>query len=97
MAKSYIPTPIDTHHICLSSDLNELGELLARNTHENFVQLRMKNGWTYGPARDDTKRQTPTLVPYDDLPEEEKEFDRKTSTETLKVVIALGYQISKPF
>ena len=96
MPTSYVPNPIDTSHIHLSPDLEELGELLARNTHENFVQLRLEKGRTYGPARDDVKRQNPTLIPYDELPEEEKEFDRRTSSETLKVVLALGYQISKP-
>lgn len=96
MAKTYTPKPIDTSNIHLSDDLETLGELLAKNTHENFVQLRMNEGWTYGPFRDDFKKTNPTLVPYDELPKEEQEYDRRTSSETIKVLIALGYQIMKP-
>ena len=93
---SYIPHPIDTSHIRLPADLEELGEMLAKNTHENFVQMRLDSGWTYGPARAEVKRQNPTLIPYEELTEEEKEYDRRTSTETLKVILSLGYQIVKP-
>ena len=95
MPKGYIPQPMDTSHICLPEDLQTLGELLARNTHENFVYRRLASGWTYGPVRDDVKQQNPTMVPYDELPEEEKDYDRVTSSETLKVLIALGYRITK--
>ena len=95
MPKTYTPHPIDTLHIQLSDELAALGELLAKNTHENYVQLRLADGWTYGPARDDVKRQNPTLIPYEELSEEEKEYDRKTSSETLKVILALGYRIER--
>lgn len=95
MSKSYIPQPIDTSAIELPADIQALGELLARNTHENFVKMRMDSGWTYGPQRDDVKKQNPTLIPYDELPESEKDYDRVTSVETLKVILALGYEIRK--
>ena len=95
MPRRYTPQPIDTSLIQLPQDLQELGEMLARNTHENYVSRRLAEGWTYGPVRDDAARQNPTLVPYEELPEEEKAYDRVTSTETLKVLIALGYRIEK--
>lgn len=93
--KTYIPHPIDTSGIQLSEELLQLGELLARNTHENYSQLRMEAGWSYGPRRDDMLKQNPTLVPYEQLPEGEKEYDRRTANEVLKVMIALGYVITK--
>lgn len=91
----YTPKPIDTQDVCLGEDIAELCERLAENTHEVWAATRIKDGWTYGPVRDDEKRQHPCLVPYDELPESEKEYDRNTSQETLKLIIKLGYKIVK--
>lgn len=93
---SYTPNPIDTSHVELSEEILELTELLARNTHDVYVQQRLSEGWTYGPRRDDETKQNPTLVPYEDLPEEEKEYDRRTALETLKALLALGYRVARP-
>ena len=91
----YIPEPIDTSDVKLPDDLLELSELIAKNVHENWSMGRLEDGWTYGTERNDEKRLTPCLVPYEDLSEEEKEYDRKTSMETLKVIMKLGYIITK--
>lgn len=93
--KEYIPKPIDTNNIELTPDLIEVSEELARNTHEVWAQERISQGWTYGSERDDTKKETPCLVPYEELEESEKVFDRNTSLETIKVLLALGYTIEK--
>jgi len=94
MTDKYIPSPIDTSAIELGEDIRALGETLARNNHENYCSRRMAEGWTLGP-RDDVKKTNPTLVPYEELPESEKDYDRVTCTETLKCIIALGYKIVK--
>lgn len=92
---SYIPQPIDTSDVKLNDELLSLTEELARNTHEVWSQGRIKEGWTYGPVRDDSKKQTPCLVDYDELPESEKDYDRHTALETLKLIVKLGYTIEK--
>ncbi|MDY3014852.1 MAG: RyR domain-containing protein [Evtepia sp.] len=91
----FSPKPISTKEIELTHDLLMLTEMLAENTHNIWAQSRIMQGWTYGPTRDDQKKQTPCLVPYNDLPEVEKEYDRKTATETIKLITKLGYSISK--
>lgn len=91
----YKPHPIDTSNIKLSDDVAELSEMLAKNTHEVWADSRINDGWTYGEERDDVKLTHPCLVPYDELPETEKEYDRNTSQETLKLIIKLGYKIVK--
>lgn len=91
----YTPMPIDTDDIRLDEDIITLGELLAKNTHEVWSQGRIKNGWTYGEKRDDEKREHPCLVPYEELSEKEKQYDRDTSIQTLKLIIKLGYRIVK--
>jgi hypothetical protein len=91
----YKPEPIDTSNVRLSDEIFQLTEHLAENAHEVWAKQRMNEGWTYGPQRDDFNKKHPSLVPYKDLPEEEKEYDRRTAMETLKVMLALGYRIEK--
>lgn len=93
--KKYDPDPIDTSTVQLQDSLLELTEKLAENTHDNWAILRLKQGWTWGGRRDDDAKKHPDLVSYSDLSEVEKEYDRNTAMETLKAIIALGYQIKK--
>lgn len=93
--KKYVPKPLDTDGIELPDDLLELTEKIAENVHDVWAEGRIAEGWTYGEKRDDAKKQTPCLVPYEALPDTEKEYDRKTALNTLKLVIALGYRIEK--
>lgn len=91
----YKPNPIDTKDIVLSPELQALTEKIAENVHDVWAKNRIKEGWTYGEKRDDIKKETPCLVPYSELPEIEKDYDRNTALQTLKVIISLGYKIEK--
>lgn len=91
----YIPKPINTDEVTLPEELLALSEQIAENTHEVWAAGRMADGWQYGPVRDDLKKTHPCLVPYGELSERERDFDRATSIETLKLVVALGYRIVK--
>lgn len=91
----YHPNPVDTSDIELSRELLELTELIAANTHDVWAQGRISQGWIYGTQRSDELKTTPCLVPYSELPESEKEYDRNTSLETIKLIIKLGYRIEK--
>lgn len=92
---SYTPQPLDTSSVKLSSDILDLTEQLAKNTHEVWARERMAQGWRFGPNRSDARKEHPCLVPYEELPESEKVYDRNTAMETLKAIVALGYSISK--
>jgi len=92
---TYRPQPIDTSKIALNADLRELVERLARNNHDHWAQQRFKEGWRHGSMRNDHTKEHPDLVDYDDLPESEKDYDRRSVRETLKAVIALGYEIRR--
>lgn len=95
MNTTYTPSPIDTSDIQLSAELLELTEKLAENTHEVWAQGRIDQGWTYGEVRDDRNKTTPCLIPYEALPESEKDYDRNTALETLRLIVKLGYRITK--
>lgn len=90
---NYTPQPIDTKDVVLSQEMNELAELIAKNVHEVWSAGRMKDGWTYGEQRNDADKKHPCLVPYEKLTETEKEYDRNTSQETLKLIMKLGFKI----
>ena len=93
--KTYIPTPIDLSDVELSEDLNELREAIAENAHEIWAQNRQAEGWSYGPQRDDKKLLHPDMVPYSQLPESEKEYDREMAMKTIKLLKKLGYDLIK--
>ena len=95
MKKNYVPQPMDTSDIQLPEELNVLIEQMAKNVHEVWAQSRIKQGWRYGNERSDALKQHPCLIPYEELPEVEKSYDRDTALETLKLISKLGFKIIK--
>ena len=93
MKKNYVPQPMDTSDIQLPEELNVLIEQMAKNVHEVWAKSRMEQGWTYGEERSDALKQHPCLIPYEELPEVEKDYDRNTAIETLKLMVHLGFKI----
>ena len=93
--KTYTPQPIDTSDIQLPAELEELVEEMSKNVHDVWSETRISQGWTYGEQRDDALKTHPCLIPYEELPDSEKEYDRSTALETLKLILKLGYKITK--
>ena len=91
----YDPSPIGLDDVALSDDLSELQEAIAENAHEIWAKNRRNQGWSYGPERNDQKKETPDMVPYCNLPESEKLYDREMAMQTLKLVKKLGFEIVK--
>ena len=94
-SKTYRPKLIDLKHVELPSCLDELREAIAENAHDTWAMERQSEGWTYGHKRDDSKLETPDMVPYSQLPESEKQYDRIMAEDTLKLLTALGYNLVK--
>ncbi len=93
--KTYTKQPIDITGDELPKDLELLIEQMAKNVHEVWASSRISQGWTYGEQRNDEKRTHPCLIPYEDLSEEEKDYDRNTAINTLKFIMKSGYKITK--
>lgn len=91
----YIPKPLDVSNVVLPEGLEELTESLSKNVHEVWAAGRIAAGWTYGPVRDEIKKEHPCLIPYEDLSEEEKDYDRATALSTLRFIILKGYSVKK--
>lgn len=86
----YVPTPVNTEDV----EMKELIEILAKNTHDVWAKQRFEDAWVYGPCRDDVLKTNPCLVPYEELPESEKRYDRVVAEQTVKTILALGYRIN---
>lgn len=91
----YNPKPIDTKNVILSNEIMELAEKMAENVHDVWAKQRIEQGWTYGKERNDAEKKHLCLVPYNELSESEKEYDRNTAIETLKLIVMSGYEIVK--
>lgn len=92
---NYTPQPIDTSDVTLPKELEALVEQMSKNVHEVWAETRIKQGWTYGPERNDELKTHPCLIPYEELPEDEKEYDCNTSIGTLKLIMKLGFKITQ--
>jgi RyR domain len=92
---TYQPSPLETSFVMLSPEIQALTERLAENAHDHWARQRLADGWSYGLVRDDINKHHPCLIPYQDLPEVEKVYDRQTAMGTLKAIVALGYRIEK--
>ena len=95
MEKTYTPQPIDTSDVQLPEELNQLAEQISKNVHEVWAKNRMDQGWKYGKERSDALKQHPCLVPYEELSDVEKAYDKDTAFGTLKLLVKLGFKIAK--
>ena len=67
--------------------------LMARMEHENWCQGKMQDGWEYGQIKNSENKQNPNLLPWDDLPEIEKEKNKKYIRDLPKLLAQAGFQI----
>ena len=75
--------------------VEELIEQLAEKVHEAWQRERESQGWTFGPARNDDLKQHPSMMPYAELSESEKELDRASVRATVEAIRDLGYEVMK--
>jgi hypothetical protein len=67
-------------------------EQLARLEHERWLAQRRAAGWSLGP-RDDEARTHPSFVPWDELPESEREKDREVVRGIPDLLASIGYTV----
>lgn len=94
MNTDYIPRPVDTSDVVLPEGIHELAMLMARQVHDIWAQGRQAEGWRYGEHRDDIRKLTPCMVPFEDLPASEQAYDLNTAYATLRLIVKMGYTIT---
>ena len=72
---------------------DELVEELAEMEHGRWVVERLLAGWTWGPVRNNDRKQRPQLVPWSALSEEEKDKDRSAVRTNIANLQVAGYAI----
>ena len=70
-------------------------EDLAEYEHEEWNNEKEATGWTYGKKKNMKKKITPYLVPWDDLTENIKEFDRDPIRNIPSLMKSLGLKVVK--
>lgn len=61
---SYHPKPINTSLVQLPEAFGSLVEALAKHSHDLWAEIRLTEGWTWGPERDDQCKKHPSLIDY---------------------------------
>ena len=93
---NYDPKPPTQETAKIPKRLRELIEQLAEVNHDAWARQRLDDGWTLGPARNDERKEHPCLIPYDQLPDSEKEYDRRVASANIRAILSLGFEIKPP-
>lgn len=91
----YRPLSDGMERIELDPGLEEQLDSIARNVHDAWARERLLQGWRYGPSLDREAKTHPSLVPYEELSEQERQLDLSTARQVLKSLLSLGYRIEK--
>jgi hypothetical protein len=70
-------------------------ERLSSLEHERWMSEKVDGGWRYGEKRDDAQKLHPSLVPYEDLSDPEKEKDRDTIRQIPEILSRIDFQVSR--
>lgn len=91
----YAPKPINLDNIHLDKISQKDIEEIAKNIHETWGKQRKMQGWEYGDYYDEILKKHPCMVAYEELPESERDVDRATVVQTIKMLKFMGYKIEK--
>jgi hypothetical protein len=79
----------------LVSFTEEEVERLAEMEHGRWNVERLLEGWRYGPKKDVDQKVSPYLLPWSQLSEEVKGWDRNTVRELPKLLAMIEYEVFK--
>lgn len=70
-------------------------ELLARVEHDRWVNERVADGWAYGPVKDVDVKLSPFLVPWEDLSEQVRDYDRRPVRDIIPLLDSVGLAVTR--
>ena len=88
-----VPAPLIDPHGALLSFTSQEVETLARSEHDRWMADKLRNGWRYGPVRDDARRIHPLIVDWAQLDELERDKDREPVREIPRMLAHAGFEI----
>ncbi len=70
-------------------------EQLSIREHIRWMTERARQGWVYGAVRDNARKHHPSIIPWDDLSEGEKQKDRDTVINLPVLIEKAGFRVRK--
>jgi len=67
--------------------------LLAQSEHVRWMQEKLANGWTYAPVRDNGLKHHNMLVPYEQLPEADRQKDIDAVRNIIPLLKSVGLRV----
>jgi hypothetical protein len=55
---------------------NKNNDKIYEESHNGWLEMKLRDGWTYGEIKDPSKKVHPDMLPYKSLPPEQKFKDR---------------------
>jgi hypothetical protein len=69
-------------------------EVLAKHEHERWRARKLKTGWQFGEPRDDVRKVHPSMRPWEEISDGEREKDRIMVREIPDIVAAAGMTLA---
>uniref|UniRef100_A0AAX7TRD1 Ryanodine receptor 3 n=1 Tax=Astatotilapia calliptera TaxID=8154 RepID=A0AAX7TRD1_ASTCA len=92
---NFDPKPISTANISLPEKLEYIANKYAEHSHDKWSSEKMSVGWKHGDTVDEQAKTHPLLKPYKSLSEKERETYRWPVRESLKSMLAMGWNIER--
>ena len=83
----------DAGQVLSRPDLEKMIDPLAAQVHDAWMRQRQAEGWSWGAVHNAALKQHPCLVAYEQLPESEKEVDRRTARTAIQGLMGLGFEV----
>ncbi len=87
--------PVKGHKPKLVTFTNSEVELMAEMEHGRWVAERLSDGWVWGKERDMIQKISPYLVPWSQLPEEARAWDRDAVRKIPELLAKVGLEIRR--
>lgn len=87
-----LSSPVDGS---IPTEVRQFEEFLAEAVHDAWAEWRLRHGWKFCPSYCPTKHTHPSLVPYSELPDNEKQQYREISAFALDFIVKRGWKVSK--
>lgn len=79
----------------LPEEYEAIREEVAASVHDAWTKEKIADGWKAADHRDAVQKLDDRLIPYNELPEEEKKYDRATAEAAIRALLSCGYEITK--
>lgn len=87
--------PVETDRLAVEKFSTEELELLARMEHARWVAERLIANWTFAKEKSILRRENPNLVPWEDLKDNVREYDRDAVLHIPELLRAAGKKVCR--